>query len=267
MLLASLLALSIAPFHFSGQTEIRSAYHTRGKIVEDRPIQVIDSRASVDAGSFGRVGAWYWGYSSWTGRRQNVHRRMFNESDIFAFWEYEWKISERWSFHNQLSHIWVGLPGYKPGKEIQNTKEWWYSAALKNPYIIPSMLMRRGWDNEHWIYFMVGLSKPFDLGTAIPSAIGLPDSRFTVTPGVFTEICDSALYDLRYGDKLDGSSYHAGFMSVIGQVSLNWQLCENISAFVNLQQFGMLDRDARERTHAPNRRDLTIFTIGCRLSF
>lgn len=256
MILAALLALSLAPFHASVQTEVRTAYQSRGKIVEDRPIQVLDTRAYFDFEDYGRVGCWYWNYSSWTGRRQHVHRRMFNESDVFAYWEYDWKIAQDWTLCNHFSHLWVGLPGYKPGKEVQNTKEWWYIASLKNPYIVPSLLMRRGWDNDHWIYFQPGLSKPLEICSGL-----------VFTPGVFTEICDPHLYDLRYGDKPDGTSYRAGFVSVIGQLALDWSVSENFSLFMKLQQFGLVDRDAREQAHAPNRRDLTILTVGGRLSF
>lgn len=256
MILAALLAFTLSPFHASVQTETRNGYLTRGKIVEDRPIQVLDTRAYFDLGDFGRSGCWYWNYSSWTGRRQAVHRRMFNESDIFFYWEYDWKIADDWTLANHLSHLWVGLPGYKPGKRVHATKEWWYMASLKNPYVVPTILMRHGWDVEHWLYFKVGLLKPVALWEGV-----------TLTPGVLTELSDTRLCDLRYGDKADGTGYRGGFLSVIGQVALSWQVSENFSVFSNLEQFGLVDHDARERTHAPNRRDFTLFTVGAKVSF
>ena len=56
-------------------------------------------------------------------------------------------------------------------------------------------------------------------------------------------------------------------MSVLGEITLSYPINEHFNAYTSLQQFAIVDDDARENTHHPYHRDYTIFTVGVKCRF
>ena len=79
-------AVDISPFGVTADMQFRSAYHSRMRVSEDRPVGVLDVRIHSDAGPLGKVGVMNWSRSSLCNRKSDVHRRAFNEVDYAAFW-------------------------------------------------------------------------------------------------------------------------------------------------------------------------------------
>ncbi|MBQ3097628.1 MAG: hypothetical protein IJC66_05675, partial [Kiritimatiellae bacterium] len=82
-------AVDISPFGVNADAQFRSAYHSRMRVSEDRPVGVLDIRAHADVGPLGRVGVMNWNRSSLCNRKSHVYRRAFNEVDYAAFWHYD----------------------------------------------------------------------------------------------------------------------------------------------------------------------------------
>ena len=259
-------AVDISPFGASVDTQFRSAYHSRMRVSEDRPVGVLDVRAHVEVGPLGRVGVMNWNRSSLCNRKSDVYRRAFNEVDYAAFWHYDVAFSEDFTLSNEFMHWWITQPqNIDPyyGKSDRSTYELWYVGSFKNPYLVPSLLVRRGWNNASWVYFQYGVSKPFkvcDFGDA-----GSP-RPLEVTPGFFVETGNNGLFESRFGKKESGN-YHTGIGTCIAQISMKWKASENLSFYAMLQQFGVVSSDARDGVHGNYRRDFTMFRLGMHFAF
>lgn len=265
-LLSASGAVDISPFGVDVDLGVRSAYHSRMRVSNDRPVFVQDIRMHADAGAFGKFGVLHWGYSSLCNRRSHVHRRAFNEVDFAAFWKRDIELTEDFTLANEFMHWWITLPQniepYK-GDADNSTYELWYVGSLKNPYLVPSVLVRRGWINKSWVYFRYGVSRAFEI-----CDFGSPDEPrpLVVTPGFFVETGDSGLFESRFGKKESGS-YHSGIGSCIAQVALKWQAAEHFSIYAMLQQFDLVSSDARAGVHGDHHRDYTMFRLGMNLAF
>jgi hypothetical protein len=195
-----------------------------------------------------------------------VHRRAFVEADFSAFWRYGLELSEKFTLSSEFMCWWMTLPQnidpYR-GKSDNTTYELWYVGSLKNPYLVPSILVRRGWLNKSWVYFRYGVSKPFEL---CDFGDGASPKPLTLTPGFFVETGDNGIFESRFGKKESGR-YHTGIGSCIAQVSLDWKATENLSLFAMLQQFDLVSSDARDGVHGNYRRDFTMCRFGMKLSF
>ena len=251
--------IDLAPFHISYRGDVRSAYHSRAKIVEDRPLNVYDIRAEVELWDLGRLGTRYWGYSSLCNRRQDVHRRAFNEVDYAPYWNYALDLAEDWTLNNEVTCWWITLPGYREpyrGKTNNTQYEWWYEGSLANPYLVPSLLIRRGWQTAAWTYYKVGLSKPLTI-----------DDRWTFTPALYTEHGCETLYHIRYGNPQRGRHYHSGIMAASPQFTLDWKYSKHLSFFALASELFSLNDKARDRIHTPNHRHYFLCQIGLKLSY
>lgn len=259
-MMLALLAAALAPYHFVASTETRSAYLSRSRISEDRPVQVCEASFSRDAGLLGEFGVTYWSLTSITPRLAHKHRRLFSENDVGTFWGTSYELAEGWTLTNQATLWWLLFGGYRDPEAGGTEYEVWDEASLKNDYLVPSVFVRRGWHSYDWVYVRTGLSKPFDL----KPVLGVP---LSVTPGVFTETGNQAFYELRYGELPRSRSYHRAFLAVVGQISVDYVVSENWKFYAKLQQFGLVDSDARDQAHGIHRRDLTIFTLGVQAKF
>jgi hypothetical protein len=257
----------LSPFGVEADFQIRSAYHSRMRVSEDRPIAATEVRLNADVGPLGEVGVMNWNCSSLCNRYADVHRRAFCEVDYAVFWKYDLSLSDGVTLSSEFMHWWITLPQniepYK-GKEDRSLYELWYVGALKNPYLVPSVLIRRGWVNANWVYFRYGVSRSFtvfDFGTeASPRPL-------TVTPGFFVETGSQALYEARFGKKSSGRRYHTGIGSCLAQVSVDWHATENVSFMARVEQFDLVSNDARDGVHGRQRRDYTMFRLGVRFVF
>ena len=251
----SSVALSLLSVSFDAG--VRTAYMSRGKVVEDRPVEANELRLAARLGEderFGRVGVYHFDYSSLTDRCEPRSTWFMREFNWGAFYHYGLEIAEGWTLANEVMPYWVLLPHKDP------SMEWWVSQSLQNPYVIPSWFMRRGTVSREFTYFRLGLQKPLsfkDFGW----------ERLTITPGVFAELGNSALMTDRYGRKEDGGSIPTGIQSVIVELSAKYRISENFGLFATLQQFDLVNADARELSHKPNCRDLTVFTLGLSVGF
>ncbi len=246
------------------QPEVRSAYQSRAKIVEDRPIQVNYVKAAYDTHVFGRIGCWNWHRFSLTGRRDNVHHRSLNEVDWGIFVNYDWKIAEDWTLFTEATRSWITLPNWRAApraaKSDASMLEWRFEQALKNPWLTPFYLLRRSTHPGDWLYVRAGVKRTFPL-----------PCDFAFTPQFNVENGDERHFCQRYGSKPGGGSYHSGVQAANAILELSWKAGENLSFYVAAQQFSILSDDARGAVKARKspdaRRDLTIATIGARIRF
>ena len=259
-------AVDIAPFGVSADMQFRSAYQSRMRVSEDRPVAVMDVRVYADVGPAGKIGLMNWSRSSFTDRKSDVHRRAFSEVDYGVYWRYDLEVADDFTLSSELMHWWITQPqNIEPhcGKSNRSTYEFWYELAFRNPYVTPSLFIRRGWINASWVYFRYGAYKPFKVHDFGDAASPKP---LVLSPGFFVETADNGVFESRFGKKESGR-YHTGIGSCIAQVSLKWKASDNLTLHALVQQFGLVSSDARERVHGNNHRDYTMFRIGMNLSF
>lgn len=251
----SSVALSILSVSFDAG--VRTAYLSRGKVVEDRPIEANELRLAARLGEderFGRMGVYHFDYSSLTDRCEPRNSWFMREFNWGAFYHYDLALAEDWTLANEVMPYWALIPHADP------SMEWWFIQSLRNPYVVPSWFMRRGTVTSDFTYFKLGLQKPL-------SCRDIGWERLTVTPGVFAELGNSALMTGRYGLRENGSGIPTGIQSVIVELCANYRINENFRLFATLQQFDLVNADARKLSHKPNCRDLTVFMLGVTVGF
>ena len=251
----SAVAMSFLSATFNA--EVRTAYLSRGKVVEDRPVEANELRLTARLGAderFGRTGVWHFDYSSLTPRCNPGTTWFMHEFNWGAFYHYNLEVIEDWTLESEIMPYWVLIP------EVDPSMEWWVIQSLRNPYLVPSWFMRRGTEGADCTYFKLGLQKPVDFRD-----FGV--EGLTVTPGVFAELGNSHLMTGRYGLREDGSAIPTGIQSLIAEIRAIYRINRNFGVYAILQQFDLVNADARRQTHKPNCRDLTIFTIGCKVEF
>lgn len=246
--------------------DVESAYWARGKIVDARPYSSQFADVDLKLDRFGVLGAHAWSVSSFAHNGQSAGRRnAYNEVDWNLHYEYDWSLTEEgdWSLWNRVARQWVSLPGYFP--DCKTILEWHVSQALRNPYVTPYYLLRRATDPEHWCYWEIGVLRTFDLEEV------LKDLSFTVK--FFGDCGDARHYRSQYGAKPNdpSSRYHGGLMALNLVLRLDYRLSENCGVFAYVQQFDIVDDDARETvkasTAAEAKRDLTIGGVGLAVHF
>ena len=255
---------SLKPFSLVVTPDVRTAYITRGKVVEDRPFQSTRIRGDVELGPFGKIGCWNWSRNSLSGHRQNATRRAFTEVDYAVFWHYDLKLAEDWRISSELSRAWITFPGFhgaaQQAKRDATMLEYRSEQALVNPYLTPFWLMRRSVHPTDWMYIRTGVRRRFALTESL-----------ALVPCFFTETGNEIFFEQRYGSRGDGLRYHRGIMSVNGELTLEWRINSHITSFASLQQFDVVSEYVRRavsgRSHPKGRRDLTYGTVGLRLSF
>lgn len=263
----------VDPFYVHVNPSLRTAYHSRARIVEDRPMLMTLTRAGFDTkdvGDFGKVGFWNWTVSSLTDRRATLHRHAMSEMDYGVFWTYfcdfghyadTWR---GWGLTTDVMKDWLTFEGYSRPARLAKTNasisEWRLAQSLDNPYLTPFYLFRRGVHPTDWFYAKVGVRRTFVL----------TDTLF-FTPSFFTENGDARLFKRRYGAKPDGGRYRSGLMTLNLSLELAWRVSDTATLYAGVHQFDITNDDARDRIKAnpaPNaRRDLTIGTAGVRFRF
>lgn len=259
--------VDLSPFSALIQSDARTAYQSRGRIVENRPVSTVLGRAACEVGPLGRIGLWNWDVSSLGNSRRDVHQRPFNEVDLGVFWHYDWSIDEEgaWTLSNDLLKDWITLDGYRPeyrARKVDATiNEWRFEQSLANPYVTPYYLLRRGIHPNEWFYTQIGARRP----------IALP-WNLVFTPIFYVETGNEYHFERRYGRRVDGGRhYHGGAQAVNLKLELSWKASGSLAVFANVHQFDIVSEDARDavkaKTTGEARRDLTIFSIGLRARF
>lgn len=268
-----LYASPIEPFYVNFNPDCRTAYHSRGRISQDRPVCTTLSRIGFDTkdyGDFGKIGFWNFTVSSLSGRRDATHRRPLNEMDYGVFWNYYWDFSQYsdawkgWGLNTEVLKDWITLEGYtasaRATKSNASVNEWRLTQSLDNPYVTPYYLLRRGHHPGDWLYVKTGLKRKFRL----------TDTLF-LTPDLYAENGDNRIFEHRYGKRAEGGNYHSGTMALNLSLELAWKISDEVTAFANVHQFDVVNDKARDNIRTQKKpgshRDLTIATIGLRFSF
>ncbi len=261
------------PFFVNIDPSWRTAYHSRGRIIEDRPMMMTLARVGFDSkkhGDFGKIGLWHWNVSSLSGRRDMYHRRPLNEMDYGIFWNYTvdfgkyndaWK---GWSLTSEILKDWITLEGYteryRASKTNASINEWRFSQSLNNPYVTPFYLLRRAFHPNNWFYARLGVLHKFAI-----------TDNLAFTPIFYTEFGDSHHFERRYGAQAGGGHYHSGLMALNLILEISWKISDTMTIYANVHQFHVADEEARDNIRNPStpghRRDLTIGTIGLRFRF
>ena len=239
--------------------DVRSAYLSRAKVCEARPVssQLVSGDFPLDAlAPVGRVGMDFWTISSLTHKMDSVHKNMFfQERDFTLRYGYDWQIADGWRLASDVMRTWVTLPGYTHGMD-HSTQEWRCAQRLENPWLTPYYLVRRAVHPRDWLYVRLGVQHRFALTDSL-----------SVTPGFYGEGGNENHYQQRYGAKDPAwSKYHSGVQALNAVLTLSWKLTDWASLYASVQQFGIVDADARDRVKAKkthnSRRDLTVGTVG-----
>lgn len=143
---------------------------------------------------------------------------------------------------------WITLRDYHSKTEL------WYIASLKNKWITPFCWLRKGIHNGNFLYARVGLKKSFDLG-----------SGFSLTPSIATELGNSSHMSENYAVSRDKA--HSGIRDILSRLELTYRLSSNWALFIYVEQYDVLDRRIRNAASRKTPRDLTIGSVGLRLSF
>jgi hypothetical protein len=241
---------------------VRTAYISRGRISEDRPIQSNLLRLDVSLREWGGVGLWHWHYNSLTDRMREKRDCQLTEMDWGVFYNYGWEFAEGWTLKSEIMIRWFTFLFYHDpykGTSDHSMLEYYLEQALENPYATPLLRIRRCVHENDYSYFRVGLRRKFPVGWACLEGL-------TLTPAAYVDFGDDN-QRARYGDRPGGGDWSSGVMSVLGEVTASYPCSDTLSVFITLQQMGIVDDDAREATHAPYHRDYTILMIGGRCRF
>lgn len=261
--LTALLASALSPLFVDLSADVRTTYVSLGKIIEDRPMEVTDTRFGVDAGAFGRFGIRNWEVSSLTGRRSDVHRHACYHTQIGPTWQYDFEFAEKWRFKSDLTRSWTIYRGFRPDYDASNrTYHWWQvDQSLENPFLVPFYRLRRTFRGNDYLYFKVGVRHRFPVW-----------ERLSFTPSVFTEGGNSRSLRRTFGPNIDGSGWGGGgFGSVSFRFELAWAFLDGFSAFAYVEQYEVVGGDRRRTNAASGSRcahnDWTHGGVGLRLKF
>ena len=246
----------------NAQAYVQSAYHSRGKISEDRPIEANLVTVMMNFGSVGELGLWHWQYHSLTPTCREKADRMFRESDWAIFYRNSYGIADGWSLKSEYQQRWFTFPflhsEYRGDCHRVDT-EIWGRLTLDNPYLVPSGAIRRGLHRKDYTYFKVGLHKPLDV---------LEDLTFT--PGVYMELADQKTFVQRYGKREGGGNYRTGPQALNVVLRFDYKLTDWLKLYASVTQFDIVSPQARHNTSGYGKvakRDITYMTVGVSLTY
>lgn len=251
---------ALAPLFFEAAPEIRTTYQSLGKIVEDRPMQVMNIRAGFDTGLFGRFGIRNWDVSSLTDRRADAHRHAIYHTEFGPTWQYDWEIAEDWTLKNDLTRSWTIYRGFTDSSS--DTTYHWYQLdqSLENPWIVPFGRFRRCFRGSDYIYGKFGVRRKFAF-----------DCGFYATPSVFAEGGNSRNYRRVFGARREGDWPVGGVSSVSFRLECGWRINDNFSLFAFVEQYEVTGHTARKVNGGSSfscaHNDWTHGGFGVRLKF
>ena len=259
-MIAVLAAGVLSPFFLEMTPEVRSAYQSLGKIVEDRPMQITNIRFGYDAGAFGRFGVRNWDVSSLTDRRHDVHRHALYHTEFGPTWQYDIDIADGWSLKNDLTRSWTIYRGFE-NRASDRTYHWCQiEQSVENPHIVPFWRLRKCFRGNDYHYFKAGVRRKFAIA-----------GDFNVTPSVFAEGGSSRNQKRVFGAKRGGGDWREGASSVSFRLEFGWRLSEQFTAFAFVEQYEVVGGDERRTNRASPYRcahnDWTHGGIGVRMEF
>lgn len=233
----------LSPFFLEVTPEVRSAYQSLGKIVEDRPMQIMNVRFGYDAGEFGRFGIRNWDVSSLTDRRQDAHRHALYHTEFGPTWQYDFDIADGWRLKSDLARSWTMYRGFE--SHVSNrTYHWWQiDQSLENPYAVPFYRLRRCFRGNDYLYFKAGIRKRWTFF-----------EDFYLMPSVFVEGGNSHNQKRVFGANRGGGEWCDGVSSVSLRLELGWKATDCLTAFAFVEQYEVVGGDERRTNGASSYR-------------
>ena len=265
-----LLALAALPgrgelgdLHLTVTPEVRTAYISLGKVVEDRPMQITSAKGNVDLDFLGRLGVTFFGVSSLTDRKSHVHWHPLYFNDIGPYWGYDWEVAEGWTLKSELSRQWSLFRGFEPEYESSShTIHWWQlDQELANPYLTPFWRLRKVHRPMDLFYTKFGVKRKFPF---------LED--FYLMPMVYLEGGDVTNIERRLGKRPNGGRYNnPTTCSITFRLELGWRISRYFTAFAAVDQYDVVLKSGRDAVRASAdecaHTDLTVGSFGVRCSF
>lgn len=242
-------------FHASYSFDLKSAYISRGKVLEDRPIQANDLDVHVDLWRYGRLGVSHWNYSSLSGHFQDEYRRFVPETDWGLYYGYDWEFAEGYSLDTELMVYWELSHGGRP-KSGHTDYEWRMKETLKTPFGTVYCKIRHNFEPIMYTYYQIGLKRRFAL-----------TGWMNVIPHAYVDMGDERCRQKRFGALEDGGRYGDGGLSAAGELVFEFPLAEHVTLTAKVGQFGVVSHRGRRNLHAPHRRDLTYGAVGVTFEF
>ena len=257
--------------YFAGTFE--TASYGRSMIFNDRPAFETDLDLSWSLGDFGNIGFYNWTSTDFTGRNHLAQRRMLNEVDYGAYYNYDWKFADGYHLSNQVQAYWMTYDGqgrvYGGGKKAHTDFEWQWGQTLGTPFIDVYYMMRIGVQDgsaghyDNWLWTNIGFKHGFEVCDAI-----------TITPRMDFDLGNSNMYAIRNhsweyngGTRDDRKTGRTGLMTMRPSIRLDYALSDNVNLFAKVTEFITNDRQLRDGYHGTTRRDITIFSCGFELMF
>ena len=253
---------SLGDIELNAQAYVQSAYHSRGKIAEDRPIEANLVTAMMNLDFAGELGLWHWQYHSLTPRRRETADRLFRESDWAIYYRNSYGIAKDWSLKSEYQQRWFTFPflhsEYRGDCHRVDT-EIWGRLTLDNPYLVPSGTIRRGLHRKDYTYFKVGLHRQFEI---------FEDLSFT--PGAYMELADQKTFVQRYGKREGGGNYRTGPQALNIVLRFDYRLTDWLKLYASVTQFDIVSSQARHNTSGFGpvaKRDIAYFTVGVSVTY
>lgn len=240
--------------HGSYSLDFESAYLSRGKVIEDRPIVANDFDVNVGLGPCGRLGMIHWDYSNLTGHFQDGHRRFVPETDWGVYYGYDWELAEGWNLDTEAMVYWELSHGGRP-EDDPTDYEWRLKQSLKTPYLTAFWKVRRNFQPIEYTYYQIGAKRKFAV-----------TEWLNVIPNAYLELGDDACRQKRFGAREHGGYGHGG-LALTGELIFEAPISDTWSVHAIIGQFGVVSKRGRDNLHAPHRRDLTYFSLGFTFSF
>lgn len=253
----------LSAFSITYQPDFRTAYWSRGLVSEDRPVQSNLLRLNLSLGDYGNTGLWHWHYNSLTDRMKHKRECQLAECDWGVFYNYDLELAEDWSLKTEVMIRWFTFLFYhEPYKDNSDhsSLEFYLDQQLENPYITPTFRLRRCVHEVDYLYIRAGVKRTFPIDW-FDSLEGL-----SVTPAFYVDFGDENQL-ARYGDHPAGESWSPDIMSGMLELTVTYPISEHFTTYATLQQFSVLNDDARTITRPPQHRDFTIFTVGLKCQF
>ena len=265
--LAAVLAAGQVPAAATGPfvsvtPEIRTAYQSLGKIVEDRPMQITNVRFGYATADFGRFGVRNWDVSSLTDRRHDAHRHAIYHWEFGPTWEYDLQLADGWKIHNDLTRSWTIYQGFHDHSKNLTYHWWQIDQSLENPYLVPFYRIRRAFHTSDYLYFKAGVRRKFAVWRSL-----------YVTPSVFVEGGNARHFRRVFGRNENGGDWGAGGVSSVSfRLETGWDVSANFGVFAFVEQYEVTGGAARDTNdghydYACAHNDWTHGGVGVKIRF
>ena len=251
----------LAPERITGSVtwDVRSTYLSLGKIVEDAPMQVSNTRLFYDTGDFGKIGFRNWNVSSLTDRRTDIHRHLWYHTEYGVCWDYDLRLADGWKLYNGLTSSWTVYDGFSDSRS-EKTYWWWQlDQALVNPFAIPFWRIRRCVDGSDYLYVRVGVRRKFRIweGLYLMPELALDGGNARNQRRVFGSVPSCG--------RLGG-----GFYSISPRREFGWRFNDYLTLFAWIEQYEVLGSARTTNARSSNKclhNDWTHGGVGLRVSF